>query len=381
VQSSFAFLGLSISFVFLLVSISSITKATNTKIISYWLLALSFVACVQYIDFLYVSLSLYYGWSILYCLVDAIAVLLPLCAYGYMQALQGRNVFANKKYILGHFTPSFIILIVDSHLWLNPIKQQFYSNTVSIETNITWVPSSPNGNIYWGLIAIFSLFYWWRQDRHGYQSEDIQWVKFIQVLLLMNVLSVAIQIIALEVFEFYIPMVYAQGPFAVYFIYTVLSFSPFSQINPQQKQAEPVIHLDNTGKVETNIKEKSISRLTVVELDGYNDMFKELEAHLKNGAYQDNELSLGSLAESCNLTKHQASIAINHFSGSNFYEWVRQHRIAASKEILEKTNLTVSTIYYDVGFNSKSSFYTAFKKIMGCTPTEYRDLYNENIEE
>jgi AraC-like DNA-binding protein len=107
-------------------------------------------------------------------------------------------------------------------------------------------------------------------------------------------------------------------------------------------------------------------------------MFDTLEENLAKGAYRDNDLSLGSLASNCALNYHQASIAINHFSGVNFYEWVRLHRIAESKEILAKTTLSVSTIYYDVGFNSKSSFYTAFKKIVGCTPTEYRKSIEDN---
>jgi AraC-like DNA-binding protein len=38
----------------------------------------------------------------------------------------------------------------------------------------------------------------------------------------------------------------------------------------------------------------------------------------------------------------------------------------------DKKDFTVLEILYDVGFNSKSSFITAFKKHTGYTPTEYR---------
>lgn len=365
IQGGFSLIGLSISFVFFLVSSNWIIRSPSNNLASYWLLALSTVTFCQYLDFLYISLQALYKWPILYLLIDAIAVLLPMCAYGYMRALQGHNIFLNKTIILGHLIPSMIIFIAGSHLWF-PMEQ----SEIQLDFFSSWVPSSPNGNLYWGIVAVFSLFYWWRQRLHGYQSKGMVRIKFIQDLLLLNVISVFIQIVSVEFFGLFIPMVYAQGPFAAYFIYRALSFSVLPQVVSSAQMSDS----EQVGKIEAPIDEEkdSSKKLSPDELSVYKSMFDTLEEALKKGAYRDNELSLGSLAEGYGLTYHQASIAINQFSGMNFYEWVRLYRIEESKEILAKTTLSVSTIYYDVGFNSKSSFYTAFKKIVGCTPTEYR---------
>jgi AraC-like DNA-binding protein len=54
---------------------------------------------------------------------------------------------------------------------------------------------------------------------------------------------------------------------------------------------------------------------------------------------------------------------------------VNGFRIRKAMEILKdpaKKDLTILEILYDVGFNSKSSFNTAFKKYTQTTPTEYR---------
>jgi len=50
------------------------------------------------------------------------------------------------------------------------------------------------------------------------------------------------------------------------------------------------------------------------------------------------------------------------------------------KEIIkpENDNLTLLAVAMDVGFNSKSSFNTLFKKYVGLTPSQYRDSLKSN---
>ena len=63
-----------------------------------------------------------------------------------------------------------------------------------------------------------------------------------------------------------------------------------------------------------------------------------------------------------------------------FFDFVNEYRIKKAMEMLSDTNkkdLTVLEILYKVGFNSKSSFNTAFKKHAGKTPTQFRKHYIE----
>lgn len=64
--------------------------------------------------------------------------------------------------------------------------------------------------------------------------------------------------------------------------------------------------------------------------------------------------------------------------GQNFFNLVNSYRIEKAQEILrdpDKQAITVLEILYEVGFNSKSSFNTAFKKHAGTTPTQYRKAH------
>ena len=89
--------------------------------------------------------------------------------------------------------------------------------------------------------------------------------------------------------------------------------------------------------------------------------------------YLDDKLTLQKLAEQINLSEKQLSLLINQHIGKHFFDFINEFRITDAKTLLkEKSQLTVLEILYEVGFNSKSSFYTAFKKETNLTPTEYR---------
>ncbi|AZA76250.1 AraC family transcriptional regulator [Chryseobacterium sp. G0186] len=89
--------------------------------------------------------------------------------------------------------------------------------------------------------------------------------------------------------------------------------------------------------------------------------------------YLDDKLTLQKLAEQTNMPEKQLSLLINQYTGKHFFDFINEFRINNAKELLkDQPQLTVLEILYEVGFNSKSSFYTAFKKETGVTPTDYR---------
>ncbi len=70
---------------------------------------------------------------------------------------------------------------------------------------------------------------------------------------------------------------------------------------------------------------------------------------------------------------------INHELGVRFFDFVNAYRIERAQALLEtpaaRSNLM--GVMFDAGFNSKSSFNTAFKKHAGVTPSQYRRQVSE----
>ena len=102
---------------------------------------------------------------------------------------------------------------------------------------------------------------------------------------------------------------------------------------------------------------------------------KVLKLIIEEKQYQNPNLSLKSLSESLHQSPQIVSQVINLESGKNFNNFVNSYRIEASQRLLQQEqfkNQTIAAIAYEVGFNSISSFNTAFKKQTGETPMAYR---------
>jgi len=73
------------------------------------------------------------------------------------------------------------------------------------------------------------------------------------------------------------------------------------------------------------------------------------------------------------------SQVINEKLGKSFFELLASYRIEEAKTILsdaKKNNLTIEEISEMVGYNSKTAFNNAFKKLTGKTPSEFRKSIN-----
>lgn len=89
--------------------------------------------------------------------------------------------------------------------------------------------------------------------------------------------------------------------------------------------------------------------------------------------YLDPLLDLKRLAKKLSLTSKQVSQVINENSGRNFNDFINTFRInRAMQLIVEIRDKNIIDIAYEVGFNSKSTFNTAFKKVTGITPSQYK---------
>lgn len=93
----------------------------------------------------------------------------------------------------------------------------------------------------------------------------------------------------------------------------------------------------------------------------------------KKPLYLDPDLSLKQLASELNESERKISQAINAVEHRVFKDFINEMRIKHAMEILKKeVDKPIFEVMYESGFNTKGPFNTAFKKVAGVTPTQFR---------
>ena len=91
--------------------------------------------------------------------------------------------------------------------------------------------------------------------------------------------------------------------------------------------------------------------------------------------YLQFDYKLTHLSEQLNIPAHHISEILNVHCKKNFSELINGYRIEEAKRLLQNNSvqkMKIDAIAYDVGFNSRTTFYFWFKRITGITPLEYQ---------
>lgn len=108
-----------------------------------------------------------------------------------------------------------------------------------------------------------------------------------------------------------------------------------------------------------------------------NIILNDIKSLMENDKYfLKSTASLSGMAKAIHESPHHVSQVINENLGQSFFELMATYRVQEAKQILKTElgkKLTIEDIAERVGYNSKSAFNSAFKKITSETPSSFRD--------
>lgn len=104
-------------------------------------------------------------------------------------------------------------------------------------------------------------------------------------------------------------------------------------------------------------------------------LIKKLEKiMLEEKPFKNSTIKLNDIASSLNISSHLLSQLLNDNLSKSFSLFINEYRVEEAKKLIKNnTKFTLEAIGFDAGFSSKSTFYATFKKIVGETPSQFKN--------
>jgi len=88
--------------------------------------------------------------------------------------------------------------------------------------------------------------------------------------------------------------------------------------------------------------------------------------------FADPGLTMPRLAAAVGCSEHRFSAALNQGRGINFFTYLNERRVREAMRLIRTGGMSTTDIAYACGYNSRSTFYAAFRSVTGQNPTEWR---------
>ena len=138
-------------------------------------------------------------------------------------------------------------------------------------------------------------------------------------------------------------------------------------------------HLEQLLKSKSNFFEVFMGKFSIEAESNNKSNFLTDAVSFINENLSNENLVIEDIAEELNISKSKLYRNIKNTSGISANQLIRKLRIERSKELLLKSNFSISEICYNVGFSSPSYFTKRFKEYTGMVPKQFKLKYlNEN---
>lgn len=277
--------------------------------------------------------------------------------YIYVGEFKGR-----QKHKALHFIPALICLALSSVFYLSYFDLVRIEPETLLEILIQW-SNNPWLSVASMLIYLFLAIRLRRQYWNKFGDSQMKqlfrkWMRVLFISFFVFIISYASYFVLVQFSFFNVSWDYGIAIGMTISIYTIGVFV----------YLEPSIFNGAIQWMQPQVPSSNFTDQTSLE---FYQALKKLIT--KEELYLDGNLRLAHISEKIGLSIQDTSRIVNQFSGKNFNQFINAFRIEKAKELLiERVDMHVKEVCYSSGFNSKVSFFSAFKEATGQTPTQYR---------
>ena len=266
--------------------------------------------------------------------------------------------------LISHLIPSFLIDILFSTSFFTYVRFNMdwaYANVENIQLVFLLI-----GLLVFFHMLIYAYFIYRMTRKRDFKSLEIEkkitgWLKTFGILWILNLtfigIVIPVAILNLGQLDDHLYMVYKPagvlGSICIYWLGYSYLLKYRSSINNY------LLRMSNTRYSPAEVTKRKKQLVEALEVEAL---------------YKNEKLNVEGLARHLGWSMRDVSQIIREGFGTNFNELINRYRIDAFKVMItvpENRKYSIAGIAKDVGFNSKASFYRAFKKTCGETPMEF----------
>ncbi|MCK4747779.1 MAG: helix-turn-helix domain-containing protein, partial [Bacteroidales bacterium] len=310
----------------------------------------------------------------------------------------------NYKYIL-HFIPALAVFITAIVFRGRPVMRldDFWNNDPFLSFRLIY------GLSFFISITTYSIVAFVLINRHQRNIQNlVSYTSGKITLSWLLVISISFYVTYVAVFILGVYIIFAKDPsydptlpsyFGLTFFAFAFSFYGIKQpgifneiLNSHTSPARfdkrgtatnPAV--DNSPQmrvIQQEVSEAKYERSGLKEKDAQIYLQKLMEYMDKEKPYLDVDLTIHDISMALTIPRHYLTQVINGLMGKNFYTFINEYRIREVKNLLvddEYSKYTLTSIAFDAGFSSKSSFNSIFKNSTGMTPSQFREAYLRDL--
>ena len=361
-------LSILVAFQLVFIAIFLLTNSKSPKNSNVFLGLFFLILAINVVDILLQINGIWSFLPLFFLLDDSFLLLYGPLIYLYVRSYLLKDFTFSKK-SWRHFIP-FIFCLFGMLFLYNSIELPYDNSYEAVSSG-----SVPKGVLIF-IIAFYlhGLAYLWlakkmlieyeRTSKQQYSNSDminVSWLHFmINSFIIIWLLGIVQSIVPMTIFKTH-----------VYLTLSVFILFLFYFIN------KVVFKALKTPRLLTGISPLKADKYSGSTLTGdkRDSILKKLKSLMEaERLYLNPDLNINDLADALEVRPKELSQTINQSYDQHFFDFVNSYRIEEAKKMLSDSDnsMTIQEIMYAVGFSSKSSFNTIFKRKTDKTPSQYR---------
>lgn len=371
-----ALIGLSQSIFFVIILLLKRDKHLKDFLLTGFFLC---IGCELLYRFLLFGNSYYYHSRLVLLDIVYWAVFGPILLFYIKSVIVRRLQF--KLINLFHLLPLIISLVTVSDYLFNKSFYNSFSHFYNLQTGIfkiglnIWEFSSPVYLVY----AVVILIKHKRNTKNYFSNIERKELNWLFLLTIGFTVFIYVTY-SLWIFSEFFPLSLSLKMLTVVLCVYVFVLGVYGY---RQESIFLERAFKSNGENQTDSKRRSYQK-TFLDPDERELINQKLiDIMLQEKPYLESEITISDLAARLGISVYKLSRVINEDHNHNFFDFINTYRVNEVKLLLtsSKTNDSkIESIAYDCGFNSKSSFYSIFKKHTHLTPTEFKEKFLVNSQ-